>query len=146
MLTGEYKNSLDDKGRLLIPSKLRTELEGEQLVLTRGVESCLWLFPAEQWKSLADQITQSTSLFQKRARILKRRIIAPAQEVEIDKAGRITVPPTLREYADLSKDTVILGLENYIEIWNEAAYVQDLEDNEEEFLEAAEELGKILSL
>ncbi len=146
MITGEYKNSLDDKGRLLIPSKLRTELEGERLVLTRGVESCLWLFPAEQWKSLADQITQSTSLFQKRARILKRRIIAPAQEVEIDKAGRITIPPTLREYADLSRETVILGLENYVEIWNEAAYMQDLEDNEEEFLEAAEELGKILSL
>ena len=146
MITGEYKNSLDDKGRLLIPSKLRTELEGERLVLTRGVESCLWLFQAAQWQSLAEQLTQSTSLFQKRARILKRRIIAPAQEVEIDKAGRITIPPTLREYADLAKDTVILGLENYLEIWNEAAYIQDIEENEEEFLEAAEELGKILSL
>ncbi len=146
MITGEYRNSLDEKGRLLIPAKLRTELEGERLVLTRGVESCLWLFQSEQWRSLAEQLTQSTSLFQKRARILKRRIIAPAQEVEIDKAGRINIPPTLREYAELTKDTVILGLENYMEIWSEAAYLEDMDSNEEEFLEAAEELGKILSL
>lgn len=130
----------------MIPAKLRTELEGERLVLTRGVETCLWLFQSAQWRSLAEQLTQSTSLFQKRARILKRRIIAPAQEVEIDKAGRINIPPTLREYADLSKDTVILGLENYMEIWSEAAYREDMDSNEEEFLEAAEELGKILSL
>jgi MraZ protein len=146
VITGEYRNSLDEKGRLLIPAKLRTELEGECLVLTRGVESCLWLFQSEQWRSLAEQLTQSTSLFQKRARILKRRIIAPAQEVEIDKAGRINIPPTLREYAELTKDTVILGLENYMEIWSEAAYLEDMDSNEEEFLEAAEELGKILSL
>jgi MraZ protein len=146
VITGEYKNSLDDKGRLLIPSRLRADLDGEQLVLTRGVENCLWLFPLEQWKSLAEQLTRSTSLFQKRARILKRRIIAPAQEVEIDKAGRITIPPTLREYANLNKETVILGLENYMEIWNESSYQEDLESNEEEFMAAAEELGKILSL
>lgn len=131
---------------MLIPAKLRAELEGQRLVLTRGVESCLWLFQEEQWRSLAEQLTQSTSLFQKRARILKRRIIAPAQEVEFDKAGRINIPPTLREYAELAKDTVILGLENYIEIWSEAAYLEDMDSNEEEFLEAAEELGKILSL
>ncbi len=146
MITGEYRNSLDDKGRLLIPSRLRAELNGETLVLTRGVESCLWLFQASRWITLAEQLTQSTSLFQKRARILKRRIIAPAQEVEIDKAGRINIPPTLREYANLAKDTVVLGLENYVEIWNEAAYLEDMDSNEDEFLEAAEELGKILSL
>jgi transcriptional regulator MraZ len=146
VITGEYRNSLDDKGRLLIPSRLRAELNGETLVLTRGVESCLWLFQASRWITLAEQLTQSTSLFQKRARILKRRIIAPAQEVEIDKAGRINIPPTLREYANLAKDTVVLGLENYVEIWNEAAYLEDMDSNEDEFLEAAEELGKILSL
>jgi MraZ protein len=146
VITGEYRNSLDEKGRLLIPSRLRAELNGESLVLTRGVESCLWLFQASRWISLAEQLTQSTSLFQKRARILKRRIIAPAQEVELDKAGRINIPPTLREYADLTKDVVVLGLENYVEIWNEAAYLEDMDSNEDEFLEAAEELGKILSL
>ena len=146
MITGEYRNSLDEKGRLLIPSRLRAELNGETLVLTRGVESCLWLFQTSRWITLAEQLTQSTSLFQKRARILKRRIIAPAQEVELDKAGRINIPPTLREYANLTKDIVVLGLENYVEIWNETAYLEDMDSNEDEFLEAAEELGKILSL
>ena len=146
MLTGEYRNSLDEKGRLLVPARLRSELAGEAVILTRGVESCLWLFQPEQWRALAEQLTQATSLFTKRARILKRRIIAPAQEVEIDKAGRINIPPTLREYANLTRESVILGLENYIEIWNEASYLDDMDSNEDEFLEAAEELGKILSL
>ncbi|MBN2509653.1 MAG: division/cell wall cluster transcriptional repressor MraZ [Spirochaetales bacterium] len=146
MLTGEYRNSLDEKGRLLIPARLRAQVEGSTLVVTRGVESCLWAFMPEQWATIASRLSDSTSLFQKRARILKRRIIAPAQELEIDKAGRINLPATLREYGSLDKDVVLLGLEDYIEIWDEGLYRNDMDENEDEFLSAAEELGKILSL
>ena len=145
MLTGEYRNSLDEKGRLLIPARLRSDIEGNTLVITRGVESCLWAFLPEQWTKIATRLSESTSLFQKRARILKRRIIAPAQEMEIDKAGRIHIPVTLREYGSLGKDVVLLGLEDYIEIWDEQLYRSDMDENEDEFLSAAEELGKILS-
>ena len=145
-MTGEYRNSLDDKGRLLVPARLRSSIEGSSLVLTRGVESCLWAFLPDQWQEIASRLSDSTSLFQKRARIIKRRIIAPAQELEIDKAGRIHIPPSLREYGMLEKDVVLLGLEDYIEIWDEGRYRDDMEENEDEFLAAAEELGKILSL
>ena len=77
---------------------------------------------------------------------MQRRIVAPAQECEIDKAGRINIPPTLRDSAGLVRDAVILGIENYIEIWDEETYNGYLEESEAEFLAAAEELGDILSV
>jgi MraZ protein len=110
MITGEFRCSLDEKGRLLIPARMRTEVAGNVVVLTRGVENCLWLFPPEEWTTFSDKLIGSTSLFQEESRLIQRRMIAPAQETDIDKAGRIVVPQTLREYADLKKDCIILGL------------------------------------
>ena len=146
MLTGEFRCSLDEKGRLLIPARMRTEVAGNMVVLTRGVENCLWLFPPEDWKSFSEKLIGSTSLFQEESRLIQRRMIAPAQETEIDKAGRIVIPQTLREYAGLSKDCLILGLQKYIEIWSEAAYQSYLSENEAKFKEAAEELGGRITL
>ncbi|HEY9594552.1 MAG TPA: division/cell wall cluster transcriptional repressor MraZ [Spirochaetia bacterium] len=141
MITGEFRCSLDEKGRLLIPAKMRTEVTGNVVVLTRGVENCLWLFPPEEWKTFSEKLVGSTSLLQEESRLIQRRMIAPAQENEIDKAGRIVIPPTLREYAGLSKDCIILGLKKYIEIWSEASYQDYLTANEAKFKEAAEKLG-----
>ena len=146
MLTGEFRCSLDEKGRLLIPARMRTEVAGNEIILTRGVENCLWLFPPEEWKTFSENLIGSTSLFQEKARLIQRRMIAPAQETEIDKAGRIVIPQTLREYAGLSKDCLILGLQKYIEIWSEAAYQSYLSENEAKFKEAAEELGGRITL
>ena len=141
MITGEFRCSLDEKGRLLIPAKMRTEVVGNVVVLTRGVENCLWLFPPEEWKTFSEKLVGSTSLLQEESRLIQRRMIAPAQENEIDKAGRIVVPPTLREYAGLTKDCIILGLKKYIEIWSEASYQDYLTASEAKFREAAEKLG-----
>ncbi len=141
----EFRNSIDEKGRLLIPSRLRAEIKGSFLIITRGVDRCLWLFSPEEWKRISENLRGSTSLFQKKARLIQRRIIAPAQEAEIDRSGRINISPALREYADLSGDSVILGMENFIEIWNESEYKKYLEGTEEEFEEAVEEFGKIVS-
>jgi MraZ protein len=146
MLTGEFRCSLDEKGRLLIPARMRTEVAGNEIILTRGVENCLWLFPPEEWKTFSENLIGSTSLFQEKARLIQRRMIAPAQETEIDKAGRIVIPQTLREYAALTKDCLILGLKKYIEIWSEAAYQTYLSENEAKFKEAAEELGGRITL
>jgi MraZ protein len=120
---------------------MRTEVAGSVVVLTRGVENCLWLFPPEEWKTFSENLVGSTSLFQEKARLIQRRMIAPAQETEIDKAGRIVIPPTLREYASLSKECIILGLKKYMEIWSETSYQAYLSENEAKFKEAAEELG-----
>ncbi|MGD0723950.1 MAG: division/cell wall cluster transcriptional repressor MraZ [Spirochaetia bacterium] len=146
MITGEFRCSLDEKGRLLIPARMRTEVAGNEIILTRGVENCLWLFPPEEWKTFSENLIGSTSLFQEKARLIQRRMIAPAQETEIDKAGRIVIPQTLREYADLKKECLILGLKKYMEIWSEVAYQEYLAENEAKFKEAAEELGGRITL
>jgi len=146
MITGEFRCSLDEKGRLLIPARMRADVAGSIVILTRGVENCLWLFPPEEWKTFSEKLIGSTSLLQEESRLIQRRMIAPAQETEIDKAGRIVIPPTLREYADLKKECLILGLKKYMEIWSEASYQSYLEANEAKFKEAAEKLGGRITL
>ncbi|HCO48265.1 MAG TPA: cell division/cell wall cluster transcriptional repressor MraZ [Spirochaetaceae bacterium] len=141
MLTGEFRNTLDEKGRLSLPARMRSELPGIELVLTQGIDQCLWLFPPQQWQELSQKLMASTSLFQAKSRLVQRRIIAPAQEVEIDRLGRISIPQSLREWAGLSRECVILGISKYIEIWSADEYRKYLEDNKDEFLSAAEELG-----
>jgi MraZ protein len=141
MITGEFRCSLDDKGRLLLPSRMRAEIAGTMIVVTRGVEKCLWLFPTDNWKKFSDNLIGSTSLFQEKARLIQRRMIAPAQEAEFDKAGRIVIPQTLRDFADLKKDCIILGVTTRIEVWDEALYMSYWNENEAKFQDAAEELG-----
>lgn len=145
-MTGEYHCALDDKGRLLIPSRLRNAVGGDRIVVTRGVDQCIWLFPPVEWGKISQQLMDSASMFKSKTRLLQRRIVAPAQECELDKAGRINIPPSLRSIAGLKKDVIILGIEKYIEVWEEDVYQDYLADSESEFLEAAEELGEILSL
>jgi MraZ protein len=146
MVTGEYRYSLDEKGRLMIPAKIRTEMSGNMLVLTRGIDRCLWLFPPDEWKLISGKLLESFSIFQKKARLIHRRIIAPAQETEIDRTGRITIPQTLREYAELNKDCIIIGMLKRLEIWDEEIYKSYNDINEEEFQEAAEEIGNGLKI
>lgn len=125
---------------------MRTEVLGNVIILTRGVERCLWLFPPEEWRIFSEKLIGSTSVFQEQSRLIQRRMIAPAQETEIDKAGRIVIPQTLREYAELKKDCLVLGLKKYMEIWSEASYMTYLDENEAKFKQAAEELGGRIAL
>ena len=146
MVTGEYRYSLDEKGRIMIPAKIRTEIAGNMLILTRGIDQCLWLFPPEEWGSVSGKLLESFSIFQKKARLIHRRIIAPAQETEIDRTGRITIPQTLREYAGLKKECIIIGMLKRLEVWDEEIYRSYTDINEDEFQEAAEEIGNELKI
>ncbi len=128
-----------------MPSRLRGEVPGNTLVITSGIDRCLWLFPPEEWKQLSDKLMEAASPFSRRARLLQRRIIAPAQEVELDKAGRILIPPSLKETAGLKKECILHGIKKYIEIWDVEEYNGYLQDHEDEFQEAAEELGGSVS-
>ena len=141
LLTGEYRNTLDEKGRILFPTRLRNELTGNVLILTQALDRCLWLFTPEEWKNLSGKIMESASPFNAQARLVLRRLIAPAQEVEFDKA--ISIPQSLREYANLSKDCVVLGVNRYIELWDSAMYRTYLEETEASFNEATKELSSI---
>ncbi len=146
MITGEYHISLDDKGRILLPAKVRSSFADNMVALTQGVDSCLWIFEPAEWKRICANLMESTNMFQARARLIHRRIIAPSQETEFDKSGRINISPALREYAGLQKECVVLGVSTYLEIWDEQKYRSYWEEKEPEFQEAAEELGKILTL
>ena len=114
-MRGEYAHVIDDKGRLFIPSKFRAEL-GCSFVITKGLGKCLSVYPMSEWDAFEKKIS---ALPTKQARQLQLFFIAPAQDVELDGQGRVLVPQKLREYAGLSKNLVIAGMINHIEIWDE---------------------------
>ncbi len=143
LLTGEYKNTIDEKGRILFPSKLRINLSGNTLIVTQALDRCLWLYTPDEWKNLSSKIMGMTSPFNTQNRLVLRRLIAPAQEIEFDKSGRLSIPQSLREYASLSKDCVLLGIGKYLELWDAETYEKYLAANEENFMLAAENLSGI---
>ncbi|MBQ0050534.1 MAG: division/cell wall cluster transcriptional repressor MraZ [Treponema sp.] len=147
LLTGEYRNTLDEKGRILFPTKLRNELfqenERNVLIITQSFDHCLWLYTLEEWKKLSSKIMETASPFNSKNNLVLRHFIGPAQEVELDKAGRISIPQSLRSFANLSKDCVVLGINKYIELWDAETYQKYLSDNEQSLQEAAEALSSI---
>jgi MraZ protein len=145
MLTGEFRVAVDDKGRLLIPARLRGEIPGNTLIVTRGIENCLWVFLPEEWAKIADSLMRAGSPLQANARLLQRHIIAPAQDIELDKTGRLNLPATLQESAGLKKECIILGLMKYMEIWDVDAYQAYTQSTQDDFKNAAEELGGSVS-
>jgi len=145
MLTGEFRAAIDEKGRVLIPARLRNEVAGNTLIVTRGIENCLWVFAPLEWQRIADSLMRAASPFQAKARMLQRRIIAPAQDIELDKLGRLNIPGSLQESAELKRECVILGLMKYMEIWDVETYQKYTESTQDEFQDAAEELGGLVS-
>ena len=144
LLTGEYKNTLDDKGRLLFPAKLRSALSSNVLIVTQAiVDRCLWLFTPEEWEKISSKLMDNASPFSAKNRLIMRSFISPAQEIEFDKAGRLSIPQSLREYASLSKDCIVLGVNKYLELWDSSSYNAYLSENEANLLEASEELNSI---
>jgi MraZ protein len=141
LLIGEFNNTLDDKGRVSLPSRFRSILSDHRVFLTQGTEDCIWVCPPEFWEDLLQKVLNSTSIFKAKSRVVRRRIIGPAQEVEIDKAGRVAIPQSLRDFAGLFKDCVILGQLDYMEIWNIDRYRNYKGSTEAEFKISFEELG-----
>lgn len=113
---GEYSHSIDEKGRLIIPSKFREEL-GDSFVLTRGLDGCLFVYPKTEWDILETKL-RSLPLTNKNARMITRFLVSGAATCELDKQGRILVPSALREYAHLEKEVVLTGNLERIEIWD----------------------------
>ena len=146
MISGEYRYAMDEKGRLMVPAPIRKSITGNLVVLTRGIDRCLWLFPPEEWKVVSTKLAGSSSLFLSRDRMIQRRFLAPAQEIEIDRSGRIAIPPTLRDYAGLHKDCIVLGINSYVEVWDEETYRTYETETDDQYKEAAEEIGGSITL
>lgn len=142
MFIGQYTYSLDDKKRLAMPVKFRCLL-GKKAVVTRGLDQCLFIFPAKEWENLAEKISK-LPLTQSDARGFSRLMLGGAMEVTIDSLGRILVPDYLKDYAFLKKKVVLVGLLNRIEVWDEDSwnkYKDQTEKESENIAERLKELG-----
>ncbi|MEK7460753.1 MAG: division/cell wall cluster transcriptional repressor MraZ [Patescibacteria group bacterium] len=120
MFVGEYTHSIDDKGRLAIPAKMRRDLE-DGAVVTRGIDTCLFVYPKNEWLKLAEKIA-ALPLSDPKARSFSRLMLAGAMEVEFDKLGRILLPSYLRDYATLKGEVTVAGVFNRVEIWEKKAW------------------------
>lgn len=141
MFIGEYHYNLDQKGRLAIPAKFRKNLL-PKVVITRGLDFCLFVYPLKEWQVLLQKLTQ-LPLSQSDSRAFGRFMIAGAVEEELDRQGRILIPEYLREFAQLRKKVVIIGLNNRLEIWDEMSWKEYKEKTEKEAVEIAEKLTNL---
>ncbi|WP_156290434.1 division/cell wall cluster transcriptional repressor MraZ [Oceanobacillus salinisoli] len=138
MFMGEFQHNIDPKGRIIVPSKFREDL-GDSFVVTRGLDKCLFAYPMEEWKLLEEKL-KKLPLTKKDARAFTRFFFSGAVECEVDKQGRINIPQTLRKYADLEKECVVIGVSNRIEFWASDNWEEYVTDSEESFGEIAENL------
>jgi MraZ protein len=120
-LSGGFNNTLDNKGRVTFPARLKEGFFGDTLVVTRGIEKCLYLFPPERWKEFEEEL-ENPPLMSKDWRKMQRHFLGWATESEIDKSGRLAIPQSLRDYASLTRGVIIMGLGKRIEIWDEDVY------------------------
>ncbi|MDX1608271.1 MAG: division/cell wall cluster transcriptional repressor MraZ [Candidatus Spechtbacterales bacterium] len=141
MLLGEFSHSIDTKKRLAIPAKFRKEV-GKSVVITRGLDNCLFIFTKEEWKKLADKIG-SLPLGQSDARGFARLMLAGAMEVTLDKLGRIVIPDYLKKYASLKKQVVVTGVYNRIEVWDDKLWNTYKSKSEKNAGDIAERLGEL---
>ena len=120
MLIGEYEHSLDDKGRVIMPAKLRIDI-GERFIITKGLDGCLFVFSQAEWSNFETKLKE-LPLTSKTARDFVRFFLSGATECEIDKQGRFLIVTNLREYANIKKELVIIGVGTRIEIWDKTKW------------------------
>ena len=141
MFLGEYRHSLDAKGRLTIPSRLREGL-GDLFVATKGLDNCLFLYHLEEWKSIENKL-RSLPFTRSDVRAFMRLFFAGACECEMDRQGRVILPANLREYARIDKDVVIIGVGSRVEVWATEIWAEYSEKAGEAYEELAEKLVEL---
>lgn len=141
MFIGEYQHSVDEKGRLAVPTKFRSALT-KGAVVTRGLDRCLFVYPLATWKELASKLA-GLPISQSKSRAFARLMLAGAMDVKPDKQGRISLPEYLRDYANMDKKVVVAGLYDRLEIWDEAAWKKYKTATEKDSNDIAEALGEL---
>lgn len=134
---GEYHHTIDEKGRLTIPSKVRDQL-GERFVVTRGLDNCLFVYREDEWTNIISKYRELPNT--KDARNFMRFFLSGATVCEFDKQGRVNIPSPLSTFAGLEKDCVIIGVNDRLEIWSSDRWSQFITDNEEDFSDIADNL------
>ncbi|MGN0317635.1 MAG: division/cell wall cluster transcriptional repressor MraZ [Lachnospira sp.] len=138
MLMGEYNHTIDTKGRIIVPAKFR-EVLGDTFVVTKGLDNCLFVYPNDEWQKFEEKL-QTLPLTNKNARQFTRFFLAGAATVEVDKQGRILLPPVLREFAALEKDIVLVGVASRIEIWSKSRWEESISTYDSDMDEVAENM------
>lgn len=138
MFMGEFQHSVDAKGRLIMPAKLREGL-GDRFIATKGLENCLFVFAPKEWEAFGEKLRQ-LPLASQAARAFTRLFFSGATECEVDPQGRILLPANLREYAGIEKDVMIVGVSSRVEIWSKPKWEEYCQKAEESFEETAEKL------
>lgn len=144
MLIGEYTHVVDEKNRVSLPAKFRTQV-GKKVVITHGLDNCLFLYSMKEWEKISEKLA-NLSFGQANSRGFSRHMFAGATEVDVDKAGRILVPDFLKKFASISAQVVFAGVHNRVEIWDEtrwATYKQQVESQADQFAEKLGEIGMI---
>ena len=139
MFMGEYNHTIDAKGRLIVPAKFR-EILGDNFIVTKGLDGCLFVYPNDEWTRFEEKL-KSLPLTNKNARQFTRFFLAGAAACEVDKQGRILLPVPLREYAALGKDVVLIGMAGRVEIWSKERF--DQESTYDDMDDVAEQLEKL---
>lgn len=142
MFYGEYSHSIDNKGRLILPSKLRETAKNnfvEKFYITRGLDKCLFMFSEEEWKA-AEQKFKSMSFTKQDSRKFNRLYFSGAVEIIPDKQGRILLPSYLKDFAQIKRDVVIIGVSSRIEVWAKDQWQEFYRSNLESFEDTAEKL------
>lgn len=138
MLVGEFHHNLDEKGRLTLPSKFRNEL-GEEFIVTRGIENCLFVYTMSEWNKIFNQLN-NLPFTRKDVRNFNRFFLSGATTVEFDKQGRINITSLLISYANLKKECVIVGVGDRLEIWSKDSWEELYNNNKDQLSDIAETL------
>lgn len=138
MLMGEFHHNIDEKGRIIIPSKFRNDL-GEKFVITRGIDSCLFVYSLTEWENVTRKL-KTLSFTKSNARNFTRFLLSGATVCEFDKQGRIVVPSPLSTYASLSRECVIIGVNERLEIWDKTNWDNFMNSNIDSMSDIAENL------
>ena len=138
MLMGEYHHNIDEKSRLIIPAKFRSEL-GERFVITKGLDKCLFVYSEVEWNKLMQKVS-SLQFTKKNVRAFERTFIGGASLIEFDKQGRINITSPLVHYANINKECVIIGVNERLEIWSLEEFNNYMKENEDNLSEMAEDI------
>ncbi len=144
MFIGEYHHSVDDKGRLIIPSKFRDEL-GTKFIITRGIENCLFVYSLESWEKIVNKL-EALPFTKKDARAFIRFFLSGASEAEFDKQGRINITSPLISYANITKECVVIGTGDRLEIWSEESWNDFFTSAKDSMSDIAENLFESVNL
>jgi MraZ protein len=142
MFLGQYCHTVDDKGRLTLPAKFRGQL-ASGIVITRGLDGCLFVFDRETWDQFTSILSQQLPFTTKSARAFSRFLFSGAADLEPDRQGRILIPPYLREYAGLDSEVMVIGANTRLELWDPQRWQDTLLDVESNAEQIAEQFGSI---